>query len=149
MLVQMVLDAARREAATIAPTADIAEAAKLLTARDAHIVVVVDDDKKVQGVLTDHDVASLVADCAGQQHACMTPVADVMTRDVVSCRRSDRVEQVLETMARRRLRYLPVLDENGRVAGLLTMRDALRQLYDEAKGDTAMLRDYIVGAGYH
>lgn len=50
-------------------------------------------------------------------------VADVMTRDVVTLRRNDELSIADEVMKQKRIRHLPVLDEDGGLAGIVSQRD--------------------------
>ena len=74
---------------------------------------------------------------------------ELMTRDVVTCRRDDRLDDVVATMLKRQLRRIPVVERDGTVAGLFTLREALLRLYEEAKLDEAQLKEYFLGIGYH
>jgi CBS domain-containing protein len=149
MFVQSVLKAWGRDIVTLTPTASVAEAAGLLSRQEVQIVMVCDDGRRILGVVTDSDILRRVGDCQGSRGACGAVVGDLMTRDVVKCRRSDTVESVIATMKARGLRRIPVVEADERAAGLITMRDALLYLYEEAKLDSAMLRDYFLGLGYH
>lgn len=55
-----------------------------------------------------------------------------MTRDVVSCQARESAEDVLFTMKERGLRRIPVVDGRGHPVGLVTMRDVLLYLYEQA-----------------
>ncbi|HJS33044.1 MAG TPA: CBS domain-containing protein, partial [Alphaproteobacteria bacterium] len=87
--------------------------------------------------------------CASGKAACCLTVSDLMTRDVVTCRRDDHLEDVVATMLERQLRRIPVVERDRTVAGLFTLREALLRLYEEAKLDEAQLKEYFLGIGYH
>ena len=149
MLVESVLKATGRRAAVLRPQASVAEAAELLMPGDVQIVVVCDAHAKIAGVVTDSDIVRDLARCRGTERVCAPNISALMSRNVVSCRPQDRVEQILSVMKARGLRRLPVVDEDGAVVGLMTMRDALLQLYEEAKLNETWLKEYFLGVGYH
>jgi CBS domain-containing protein len=149
VFVQSVLKATKRKAAILRPEASVAEAAELLAPRDVQIVVVCDDRGKIAGVVTDSDIVRDLARCRGTERVCAPNISALMSRNVVSCRPQDRVEQILSVMKERGLRRIPVVDDAGGVAGLITMRDALLYLYEQAKLDEESLKEYFLGAGYH
>ena len=80
---------------TIADDARLIEAAKLLTS-GTDLVVVRDGAGVLQGVVTKTDVVRQISVCQGA--TCQCPVSTVMTRDVVSCRNSDRLQDVTTRM---------------------------------------------------
>jgi len=149
MFVQSVLKATGRKTATLRPEASVAEAAELLASRDVQIVMVCDEHGKIAGVVTDSDIVRDLARCRGTERVCAPNVASLMSRDVVSCRPQDPVEQVLSVMKARGLRRIPVVDDAGGLVGLITMRDGLLYLYEQAKLEENALRDYFLGVGYH
>lgn len=83
------------------------------------------------GVVTDRDIlyrvtaAGLPAD---------TPVADVLSRPVVSCREHDTIRIAMELMASHHVRRLPVQDAQGMVSGWITLADLSRKLLVESGG---------------
>jgi CBS domain-containing protein len=73
---------------------------------------------------------------------------ELMTRDVVSCRSGDSLEQVLRAMSEHGLVHVPVVEAHSRPAGVMEARDALRALMARASYEIWHLRDYIMGVGY-
>ncbi|KIC23636.1 MULTISPECIES: CBS domain-containing protein [unclassified Leisingera] len=105
-------------------------------------VLPVVEEGRVVGILTDRD---LVLALAGQDSALEgLPVAAVMTPGVVCCQAEDTVEAAAALMGDHQIRRLPVLDEEGRLAGLLSITDiavhASEQLAGEALGEIAEYR---------
>lgn len=149
MLVESVLKSTRRKAVILPPEASIAAAAELLADRDIQIIIICANGGRILGVVTDSDILRDLARCRGTDRVCAPNVAAVMSQNIVSCRPTDRVEQVLSTMKERGLRRVPVVAENGAVLGLITMRDALLHLYEAAKVDEESLKGSFLGIGYH
>jgi CBS domain-containing protein len=145
MLVEDMPEAARARLVTIAVDDTLIKAAKLLTS-GVDIVVALDRDGALQGVVTKTDVVRQISICQGA--ACHASVSSVMTRDVVLCRGSDRLEDVSERMKARHLKNIPVVDGGNRPTGLLTARAVLRVLLGAAEHEEAQLVDYVKGVGY-
>jgi len=145
MFVEDMLEAARAGLATIADDARLIEAARLLTA-GTDFVVVCDGTGVLRGVVTKTDVVKQISVCQGA--TCRCPVSTVMTRDVVLCRGSDRLQDVSARMKARHLKNIPVLDEDNRPVGVLTARAVLRVLLSDAEYEEAQLVDYVKGVGY-
>ena len=146
VLVRSIGAVTRRRLATVDADAPLPDAARLLSGTPISLVIVCGADGAVAGVISKTDVVRVFGRNA--QTACTMSSAQVMTRDVVSCRSDDRVEDVLRMMGERRLVHVPVLEANSRPAGVMEARDALRALMERASDEIWHLRDYIMGAGY-
>jgi CBS domain-containing protein len=111
---------------TAHPNETIVQASRRM--RDKHVgdLVVVDDTKRVVGILTDRDI---VVSAVAQSHDRLDSlrVGDVMTTEVVSARHDDTVEAALKTMAARGVRRLPVLGAGGQLDGILSLDDLLQR----------------------
>lgn len=142
MNVDAVLAAKGREVATVEPSATLENVAQRLRLERIGSLVVLDRGKVV-GMIAERDVVHAFA--AHRAETSAVRVADVMTRNVVSCRPDDSLTRVLGTMTRHRVRHLPVI-EAGRLVGLVSIGDAVKHRLDELEMEAAVLRDaYIAG----
>jgi predicted transcriptional regulator len=92
---------------------------------DCGVVPVVEDGGKVVGVITDRDIC-MAAAMTGRSLPNIT-VDEVTNRQVYSCNTDDSVLKALEIMGERKVRRLPVVDNNGQLQGIVSMNDiALR-----------------------
>jgi CBS domain-containing protein len=105
--------------------------------------IVVLDGERLVGVFSERDLMKRVV-VAGRD-AAQTPVSAVMTRDVVTATVRDRVAECEDKMKRAGCRHLPVLAE-GRVLGMISMRDLLRDELEEERQDLRELRAYLYQA---
>jgi predicted transcriptional regulator len=131
---------------TIHADALLVDAAKLLAGSQIGLVVVCGAEQKMVGVLTKSDVVRQIAGCSGS--ACTVRVGSLMVRDVVSCRDTDALEDVVRQLQQAGLVHLPVVDVAGRPTGVVNARDALRFLMAQEQYEESLLRDYVMGVGY-
>ena len=76
-------------------------------------------ESKLAGIVTDRDIACRAV-AAG---VLAMPVSEVMTRPVHTVREDDDVETAIETMEAKKVRRLPVVDDDGRVVGIVAPSD--------------------------
>jgi CBS domain-containing protein len=142
MKVEAVLAAKGREVASINPAATLATVAQRLRLESIGSLVVLEEGR-LAGMISERDVVHAFA--AHRAEAAELKVADVMARDLVTCRPEDSLTRVLGLMTRHRVRHLPVL-EGGRLVGLISIGDAVKHRLDELELEAAVLRDaYIAG----
>jgi CBS domain-containing protein len=146
MLVEKLLSQAREKLVTIPDAAPLLEAAKRLRT-GIDIVVVCDPAGILAGVITKTDVVGRISECHGA--SCVAPASQVMTRAVVACRPGDWLHKVWDIMKEQKFKNIPVTDAGSRPIGVLTARDVLEVLLGETQDEEALLRDYVMGIGYH
>jgi CBS domain-containing protein len=107
----------------ITSDASLAEAARLMRDLDIGILPVVADrnDQQLQGVITDRDIAIRAA--ADGQDMTSARVGSFMSRGVESVREGDTVRDVFRVMKRDKVRRVPVVDEGGRLVGIIAQAD--------------------------
>ena len=76
-------------------------------------------------------------------------VASVMTREVVYCRLNDTLQKVWALMKEKGFLHIPIVDLQGRPLGIVYARDALQALLGQVEHEEDLLRDYVMGIGYH
>ena len=116
----------------------IVDAARRMRDRDVGSLVVVDTQKLPIGMLTDRDI--VVRCMAEGRDPETTPVADVMSTIVSSVSEDTPIETALATMGSVGVRRMVVTDEEGRLAGLLALDDALELLVEEVESIGRLLR---------
>jgi len=119
---------------TIDPETSIAEACELLTRTRIRHLPVIDKDGRLLGMVTDRDIRSampsilLSAETAAEEKKkiAQLKVKDIMTRDVVTISPMNTLEDALLLMQRTRVGAFPVVDRQGRLIGLISVRDLMR-----------------------
>jgi len=117
----------------------VAQAARLMSDRQVGAVPVVDGERVV-GIFTERDVLSRVV--AAGVDPVHTPVSAVMSTDLVVAEITDHHETCLRRMQQAHVRHLLVLKE-GRLAGILSMRDLLALEIDERDEAIQLLNAYV------
>ena len=143
MTVKAILSHKGRDVVTIAPTANLSEAVKLLAERRIGALVVTGADNRVAGILSDRDIVRALA--ARGPVALQETVASVMTRKVSTCTEAETVAVIMERMTEGKFRHLPVV-EQGRLAGIISIGDVVKLRVEEIEGESNALREYIATA---
>ena len=123
------------------------EVARLLSDTQISLVVVCDVVGAMAGVITKTNIVQQIGQCQGA--VCTTTAAEIMTRDVTFCRATDCLPDVLSMMQARGFVHVPVVDAERKPSGVVNARDALRELWAEGQYEEALLRNYVMGVGYH
>ncbi len=104
---------------------------------------IVDEDGRVVGIFTERDALR------GAHHDCQefssTPIREVMTRNPQTCGLDDDVHDVMGKMSDYRVGQLPVLHE-GQLAGLVSIGDVVKFLYERVTNENRHLMEYIHGS---
>ena len=117
---------------TVKPTTTAQEAARTMKSEDVGSLPIVQGDKLV-GVITDRDLAiRIIADGKPID----TPVADVASKDVVTVDPQQSVEEAARLMASNQVRRLPVVEEDGKLVGILAQADIAQAGHDSLTGET-------------
>jgi CBS domain-containing protein len=122
------------------PETNLGAATELLWNRNCGILPVVDAQQKVVGVVTDRDLC--VALGTRNRLPGEITVAEVARGQVYSCQAQDDVHAALETMARNKVRRLPVINRDGMLEGILSMDNVV--LHAESNRTAELLHGEIV-----
>ena len=145
MRIEKTLPAASKRLVVIREDAPLTDAAKLLLEGDTDLLVVCDADKRMAGVISKTDVVRQISNRQGERPA---SASTVMTRAVVSCRPNDLLHHVWSLVKERKLKDIPILDQDSRPIGVLNARDLLEALLEEVEHEETLLRDYVMNVGH-
>jgi CBS domain-containing protein len=137
--VQDVLAQKQNRLITISPYASVDEAVQLMNQHRLGSVLV-EDDQVLLGIFTERDVLTRVAG-AGLAPS-ETAVTDVMTRSLITVRRSTPISEVMKVMTVNRCRHLPVV-EDGKLLGLVSIGDVMRLEIQGLEHEVQHLVTYI------
>jgi CBS domain-containing protein len=131
------------DVATTVAGQTVGDAAKLLDQRRIGALVVVDDQRRLAGILSERDIVRALS-----RHGTAVldmQVGQLMTVDVLTCTPDDSLDSLMSTMTSNRIRHLPVLD-GGRLAGIITIGDVVKARLDETTMQVDSLREYVMSA---
>lgn len=140
MLIAHVLRGKGAVVHTLTVDATLEQAAKELNLRKVGALVVVDERGALLGVLSERDI---VREVSKRGAACLADqVHAAMSRDVITARPDETIDDGLARMTDRRIRHLPVLEE-GRLAGIVSIGDLVKHRIMAVEAEAAAMQAYI------
>ncbi len=127
---------------SVAPDATVLQALKLMADENIGAVLVMSGEA-VAGILSERDCVRKL-DLAGKT-AMQTRVQEIMTSDVLYVEASQSLDECMAIMIDKNIRHLPVY-ETGRLLGVISVRDVLKEVVDYQQFMIAQLEHYISGA---
>ena len=141
MNVQSILGNKGSDVAVVGQRSTLADAAAQLRDRGVGALVVSDDGRHIDGIVSERDVVRALA-----AHGAATlgrTVASVMSTAVVTCGPDDSVEELMSSMTERRIRHLPVVDDEGLLTGIVSIGDVVKSRLGQLQGENEALTEYI------
>jgi CBS domain-containing protein len=143
MTVKTILSLKGGDIATIAPSASLATAAKVLAERRIGALVVIDAADRVAGMLSERDIVRALAEHGA---AALDERLDrAMTRSVVTCTEAMTVGEIMKRMTAGRFRHVPVV-ELGRLVGIVSIGDVVKYRLAAMQHESQSLREYVSAA---
>jgi CBS domain-containing protein len=140
MYVKDILRDKGTEVYTVTPEATISNLVRELVEHRIGAAVVVDGDGDVVGVISERDIVYCIAKHGG---GCLEgKVVELMTAKVITCAPDTAIDEVMNQMTERRIRHLPVIDQ-GRLAGIVSIGDVVKNRIASAEREVSLLREYI------
>jgi CBS domain-containing protein len=118
-----VRDVMKPNAVCCRPDTNLAAAVELLWVNNCGMLPVVGNNGKLEAVITDRDIC--MATGTRNRLPAELRVEEVATKNVITCRPDDEIHEALNTMAAKRVRRLPVVDQAGVPQGILSMDDII------------------------
>jgi CBS domain-containing protein len=141
MNVQSILQTKGSEVATLNQQASLADAAAQLRDRGIGALVVSNDGRHIDGIVSERDVVRALA--AHGSSALGRTVASAMSTDVITSAAGDSVEELMVSMTERRIRHLPVVDDDGLLGGIVSIGDVVKARLAQLESENQALFDYI------
>ncbi len=140
MLVSTILKEKGTGVVTTRPETNLAEVANMLTRERIGAVVITDERNQVVGIISERDIVNGLSEHGTS--LLELEVSKFMTRDVYTCVATDNMNELRREMTSRRIRHIPVV-EDGRLAGIVSIGDVVKNRVDELENETQQLREYI------
>jgi CBS domain-containing protein len=126
-------DVMTREPVCCEPGESVTQIANVMKREDVGSIPVVEshEDKKLIGIVTDRDlVVKVLAEGLSAERA---TVRDAMTANPVACKESDDVSRAVEVMGDRQVRRMPIVDDRGRLTGIIAQADVATRVHSDRK----------------
>lgn len=130
------------DAISITPNASVYTALELMAEKNIGSLVVKDGDKYL-GIITERDYSRKVI--LKGKHSDDTTVAEIMSTDLPAISPQDTVEYCMELMSDKKIRYLPVF-ENNRLSGIISISDVVTETILHQRETIDHLHNYISGS---
>jgi CBS domain-containing protein len=117
---------------TLSPTDTLGQARHLLLTNKIHHLPVVQDGRKLVGMITSYDMFKLGKSLEEYQN---TLVADVMTRHLATMEPDQHIGAAAEVFMEHLFHAVPIVDENGNLEGIITTTDVIRYEYKKEYPD--------------
>ncbi len=140
MLISEVLRRKGGEVFTVPPQTSVRDLLDRLAEHHVGALVVSPDGAEVVGIVSERDVVRRLA--VHGSDLLDRPVSEIMTPEVNTCAPGDTVDQLMELMTARRFRHVPVV-ERGRLLGIVSIGDVVKQRIDELQTERDQLSTYI------
>ena len=123
-----ILEMCDSEAASVPVVATAEQAIRTMLDRHVGAVAVIDENHRVAGIFTERDVLRRLA--LSEHDPGKISVREVMTTPVEMATRATPASAALATMVGRHYRHLPIVDDDGRLLGMLSIRNLLEAQID-------------------
>ncbi|MEF2551294.1 CBS domain-containing protein [Aurantimonas sp. A2-1-M11] len=140
MNVRDILEAKGRNVITLKPEATLEEAMQVLAGRRIGAIVLTDDADGVAGIVSERDVVRVLGTIGVS--ALSESIGQMMTANVRTCTEDTTVNEAMEMMTTGRFRHLPVC-QNGRLIGIISIGDVVKQRIEEVEREALQMREYI------
>lgn len=125
---------------TVPRSATVADVVASLAEHRIGALVVSDDGRRVEGIVSERDVVRALAergpDLLGDE------VGSIMTREVVTCEMATTVDELSSSMTERRMRHVPVVVD-GELRGIVSIGDVVKDRIRDLEVETQTLHEYI------
>ncbi len=142
MKVSQILGDKSADVISIAQDNSIGEVVKLLSERRIGAIPVMKGEK-LMGIISERDIVRGIAIRGGE--VLEDSVGTLMTTSVITCTPNDTVEQLMIMMTERRIRHLPVLNED-KMVGMMSIGDLVKVRLQETEQEAEALKEYIAHA---
>jgi CBS domain-containing protein len=143
MTVSMILAGKGRDVVTIEPSANLAEAIKVLADQRIGAALILGADRRIAGIISERDIVRALAERGATVLG--EPVSQTMTRKVETCNQNETVATIMERMTAGKFRHMPVVDQ-GRLVGVVSIGDIVKHRVHEMERESVAMRDYIMTA---
>jgi CBS domain-containing protein len=131
-MAKRVADAMTPRVATIEPSQTVVEAARAMKDQDVGSLPVVEDGMLI-GIVTDRDIAMRVV-AEGREGNAST-IGEILSGELVTIALDQSLDEAIELMELHQVRRLPVVEDDGRLVGMITQADVALEAKEKKAGE--------------
>ena len=150
MKIAQILATKGSDVVIVSPDDRIVTVLALLAEHGIGAVVVSADGRTIDGIVSERDIVrAMAADPDAGTTGGVRPrsVASLMTAAVVTVEMDTNLDEAMETMTSSRFRHLPVVDDDGLIAGLVSIGDVVKAKLSALEDEKSALLDYVNRGG--
>ena len=140
MIVSHILKSKGGEVYTVSKETTIMEVSCLLAAKRIGAIIIISKNRSVEGIISERDIVRGLSTFGAK--VLNMPVKDLMTKSVITHGLESQIDEVRREMTRSRIRHVPILDD-GKLVGLISIGDVVKNRVEELQAEGDMLREYI------
>jgi len=129
---------------TISPSASIHDLVNSLNTHHVGALVVSQDGKRVDGIVSERDVVRAMPGKLDQLIG--MHVRDIMTVEVHTCTPESTISELMTMMTQLRIRHIPVVDDSGDLLSIVSIGDVVKNHVSELDSERQALREYVASA---
>ncbi len=133
------------EPAAVQMQSSAADAIRMMLDRHVGAVAVIDGERRIAGIFTERDVLQKLS--LSRRDPADTAICEVMTTPVELATQSTTLGEAMAAMVERHYRHLPIVDEDGRLLGILSIRHILQARIDDLTQELDSLEQYVCNDG--
>ena len=139
--IQDILTQKGRQVATIGKEETVLKAARRMNELHIGALVITDAEGKVEGIFTERDILTRVV--AQEVNPAEATVGEYMTEDLVTVPLEISIDEVQQIMTANRVRHLPIIDKERKLAGMLSIGDMLKHELQTKEATISDLKKYV------
>jgi CBS domain-containing protein len=134
-----------KQVKTISPDATIKELSQSLSDLKIGALVVSSNGKNILGIVSERDIVQALP--LHLHEIAQIHVRDIMTVNVMTCKKESTVAQLMALMTEKRIRHVPVIDDSGELISIISIGDVVKSYVSEIDSERSALLEYVKSAG--
>ena len=134
-----------KQVKTISPDATIKELSQSLSDLKIGALVVSSNGKNILGIVSERDIVQALP--LHMHEIAQIHVRDIMTVNVMTCKKESTVAQLMSLMTEKRIRHVPVIDDSGELISIISIGDVVKSYVSEIDSERSALLEYVKSAG--
>ena len=150
MKIEQILSSKGPEVITVTPQERIVTVLSLLAEHGVGALVVSADGRHIEGIVSERDIVRAMAadpDAGTTGGVRPKPVSSLMSAEVVTVGLDTSIDEAMTTMTESRFRHLPVVDDDGFLAGIVSIGDVVKAKLTSLEEEKSALLEYVHRGG--